>query len=93
MIWEFPKGLCAQEAQLQPSDLESSASLTKIQLCYLHGIVQEHPRAAEAAILLLILTEPDQSILDVLFIYEDVRPGLGKGLQDKGCEPVRETEQ
>lgn len=41
----------------------------------------------EATILLLLLSEPEQSILDVLLIYEDVWPGLGKGLEDKGCEP------
>ena len=54
---------------------------------YLHGIVQECPRTAETAILLLFVGQPDQSILDVSLIYEDVRPGLGKGLEDKGCEP------
>lgn len=47
----------------------------------------------EATILLLLLSEPEQSILDVLLIYEDVWPGLGKGLQDKGREPVMKKEQ
>lgn len=60
---------------------------------YLHGIVHECPRTAETAVLLLLLSEPDQSILDVLLIYENVTPGLGKGLEDKGCEPEREKEQ
>ena len=63
------------------------------QTCYLHGIVQECPRTAETAVFLLFVGQPDQSILDVLLIYEDVRPGLGKGLEDKGCEPEREKEQ
>ena len=62
------------------------------QTCYLHGIVQECPRTAETAVLLLLLSEPDQSILNVLLIYEDVRPGLGKGLEDKSCEPESDRE-
>lgn len=46
----------------------------------------------ETASLLLFVGQPSQSILDVPFIYEDVRPGLGKGLQDKGREPVMKKE-
>lgn len=90
MAWEYLICLCALEAQLAPSDLWPE---TTRETCYLHSIVQECPRTLETAVLLLFVGQPAQSILDVLLLYEDVMPGLGKGLEDEGCEPEREKKK